>query len=103
MNARTKRLQVLRTGTWQWVFCWVTNQGRIATTPDWRKAIEDVGSNLAYFSGKTHEEVRGVSAVSAALGVYEGEDNEPLDDGGWLDDEGDDVDGGRRSDADGNL
>jgi hypothetical protein len=41
--------------------------------------------------------------VSAALGVYEGEDNEPLDDGGWLDDEGDDVDGGRRSDADGNL
>lgn len=65
-NLGTKRLQIFRDGKWQWIFAWVTNTGKIATTADPRKAIEDVGTNLQYFRGKTHEEVRSISPRDAS-------------------------------------
>jgi hypothetical protein len=63
-----ERLQVQTPDGWQWIFCWVTNQGRIATTPDPRNAISNQGDNLEYFSNKTSAEVRAIRPEHAATG-----------------------------------
>lgn len=51
-NSRSRLIQVLTPTGWQWVFCWSVNGGRIVTTEDYRKAIRDEGTNLAYFREK---------------------------------------------------
>ncbi len=53
-----KRLQLQTESGWQWIFCYVVNTGKIATTPTRGKAIRDEGDNLSYFRSKTSAEVR---------------------------------------------
>ena len=60
ITTRTKLLQVQVGPRWKWIFCYVSNTGRIATTADYRKAIPDAGDNLAYFQGKTSAKVRAI-------------------------------------------
>lgn len=68
---RTQLLQIEVGSRWEWIFCYVANTGRVATTSDYRKAVPDAGDNLAYFQGKTSAKIRAIrpDEAEAAAGV----------------------------------
>lgn len=55
------RLQIKTDAGWQWIFAWVVNGQRIATTDDARLAVKDEGDNRGYFESRSNgREIRSI-------------------------------------------
>ena len=56
-----KKLQALKDGKWQYVFCWVENRGNICFTDNRKKALYYHEDNVKYFRNKAgYLEYRGI-------------------------------------------